>query len=574
MKSLRCGSIFPIIAAAAVFLLSACSKSEPPAVEKPGAGADLAAHSAEFKREVIKVTDGVYVAVGFGLANSVLLVGEGGRIVIDTMESTEAARPVKEAFDRISSAPIKAIIFTHTHGDHIFGAQVFAAEDKPEIYAHKSAIRRLNRVVNVVRPILFKRSMRQFGTSLPKDEIINCGIGPFLKFDRTMTPGLLYPTKTFSGDGLKLEIAGIKLELIYAPGETADQIVVLLPEKRVLIAADNYYKTFPNLYAIRGTSYRDVMHWAKSLDIMRSLKPEYLIPCHSRPITGAERIQRVLTNYRDAIQFVHDQTVRGMNMGLTPDELVERVKLPPHLAKLPYLQEYYGTVAWGVRAVFNGYLGWFGGNPTDLFPLSPRARAERMAELAGGKEALLERARKAAKEGDGQWVMELTDHLLKLDPGNRDAVRLRVSALRSLAARQNNSNARNYYLTSALELEGKADIRKANVSAETVHKIPLRAIFESMAVRLDPEKSADTDTTVGFSFPDAGEAYAIRVRRGTAEISSGLPKNPDVSVTMDSNTWKEIAAKMLNPAVAYAQGRIKIDGSTLTLVRFLGLFGE
>jgi alkyl sulfatase BDS1-like metallo-beta-lactamase superfamily hydrolase len=314
------------------------------------------------------------------------------------------------------------------------------------------------------------------------------------------------------------------------------------------------------------------MKWVKSLDLMRSLKPDYLVPCHSRPIVGAERIQRVLTNYRDAIQFVHDQTVRGMNMGLTPDELVERVKLPPHLAKLPYLQEYYGTVAWGVRTVFDGYIGWFGGNPSELFPLSPMARAERMAELAGGKAALLDKARKAEHGGRHQWALELTDCLLRLDPDSREALRVRISALRSLARRQNNANARNYYLTSVLELEGKAEFGRAKVGPKTVHRIPLAAIFKSMAVKLDPEKSAETDTVVTFRFPDTGEAYTIHVRRGVAEVSSRPARHPDVSVTMKADTWKEIAAKMVNPAAAYAKGRIKVDGSIVTLVKFLRLF--
>ncbi|MBW1788294.1 MAG: hypothetical protein JRK53_17000 [Deltaproteobacteria bacterium] len=127
-------------------------------------------------------------------------------------------------------------------------------------------------------------------------------------------------------------------------------------------------------------------------DMMRDLRARYMVPLHTRPVTGEEKIYDILTNYRDAIQFVHDQTIRWMNKGLTPDEIVERVKLPDHLARQPYLYEYYGTVPWSVRGIFAVYLGWFGGNATDLFPLAPKERAQRFARLAGGEAALMDAA--------------------------------------------------------------------------------------------------------------------------------------------------------------------------------------
>jgi len=107
---------------------------------------------------------------------------------------------------------------------------------------------------------------------------------------------------------------------------------------------------------------------------MRALRPAYLVPSHTRAMSGQEQIYETLTAYRDAIQFVHDQTVQGINRGLSPDELVEVVKLPPHLAAHPYLQEYYGKVKWSVRAIFDGYLGWFDGDAAGLEPAGPDAR--------------------------------------------------------------------------------------------------------------------------------------------------------------------------------------------------------
>lgn len=552
-------------------LLAGCDTEKQPPKKHAAANADLKAHSNEFRQEVIRVTDGVYVAVGYGLANSILLEGADGVVIVDAMESREAGARVKAEFDKITKKPVKAIVYTHNHADHIFGAKALMGNNKPDVYAHETTAYYIDRLVSVVRNAIYRRSMRQFGALLEPDGLVNCGIGPRLVIDENSSLDIVRPTKTFK-DKLSIEVAGLKLELMHAPGETMDQIAVWIPSKKVLLPADDYYKSFPNLYAIRGTPYRDVMLWVKSLDKMRSLGAEYLVPSHSRPLKGADNIRETLTNYRDAIQYVHDRTLSGMNRGLTPDQLVEVVKLPPHLANLPYLQPYYGTVAWSVRAVFDGYLGWFSGNPSKLFPLPPKKKARRMAALAGGEDKLAAQAEKALKNKDYQWALELTDHLMALDPKNAAAIKLRTSALEQLGAAQINANARHYYLTRALELERGKNIPPIAPKAETVKDIPLQAIFDLMAVNLDPEKSAEVDKVVAFRFPDSGEDFTVHVRRGVAEIHRGLTEKADITVTANSIVWKEIVAKLRNPLVAYAKGDVSVDGGKLELVQFLGMF--
>jgi len=553
--------------------LSACSGPDQPKPITGNANPDLKEHTKEFRQKVIRVTDGVYVAVGFGLANSILLEGDTGTVIVDTMESEEAAKKVKAAFDRITKKPLKAIIYTHYHPDHDFGTTVFAGDSSPDIISHESTLMYLDRIVSVTRETTHRRAVRQFGTMLPEGGVINCGIGPFLDLRQENTIGLVRPNKPFHGEQYNLETAGLKLELYHAPGETNDQIFVWMPEKKVLLPADNFYRSFPNLYAIRGTAYRDVNQWVRSLDRMRALRADYLVPSHTRPISGADKIYETLTNYRDAIQFVHDQTIRGINLGKTPDEIVSMVKLPPHLASQPYLHEYYGTVEWSVRAIFNGYLGWFSGNATDLFPLSKEERARRIAALAGGEKELLEAASRAAEDGDHQWVLELCDHLMILNPDLDEARKMKASALSSLGEKQVASTARNYYLTQALEVAGTLDIpQRKTKEIELVHSIPLASIFNGLAVKLDPVKSADVDKIVGFKFPDTGAAYTVHVRKGVAEIQPRFLENSEIIVTVDENVWKEIAAKMRNPAIALLKGDVSVEGGTFDLVKFLGLF--
>ena len=569
----------PFVVACIVAFLGASGCETPPAPPPTPvpANLELGAHSAEFKQEIVEVTDGVHVAIGYGLANSILLEGSDGVVIIDTMESAEAAGPVKVAFDAINPKPVKAIIYTHNHADHVFGARVFAGDDEPEVWAHATTADHLDRILNVIRPIIFRRSMRQFGNYLPADQFINCGIGPRLLNDATTTPALLRPTHTFDGERTSIRVAGLDIELVHAPGETADQIFVWLPANKVLLPGDNYYKSFPNLYAIRGTAHRDVMDWVTSLDEMRALEPEFLVPSHTRPVSGAEEIRTVLTDYRDAIQYVHDQTVRLMNLDLGPDEIVARVKLPWHLASKAYLREYYGRVDWSVRAIFDGYLGWFGGDATDLAPLDTRARAERMAKLAGGADALLQHARAAMSDEDYAWALDLTSAILGLDleRGRDEAGAIRAEALRKLGASQLSANARNYYLTQALEAEGAITITPPEPStapADLLASFPVGNFLRAMSVNLDAEKSEDIDTIVGFRFPDVDEEYTLHVRRGVAEVQPRFPVAPDITVTTDSTVWKEILANKRNAAAAIATGDVDVEGGRIALARFLLLF--
>ncbi|WP_205847978.1 alkyl sulfatase dimerization domain-containing protein [Anaerohalosphaera lusitana] len=186
-------------------------------------------------------------------------------------------------------------------------------------------------------------------------------------------------------------------------------------------------------------------------------KPEYLVGGHTRPIIGGEKIIEVMTNYRDAIRFVFDKTIEGMNKGMTPDELVDYARLPDRLAEKDYLREYYGNVEWAVRQIFNAHLGWFDGNPTNLFSLSPRQEAIRMAKLAGGEAELLQQAQRAVKSKDNQWAAQLADHLIALNPDASEPKLIKAEALEALAENLLTATGRNYYLTAAQELRKQAE---------------------------------------------------------------------------------------------------------------------
>jgi len=413
----------------------------------------LREHSNEFLPELIQVTDRVYVASGYGASNSAMIVGDTGLIIIDTRESKSAARAVLEQFRTVTDKPVKAIVYTHGHVDHTNGTTEFVGNEQPEIYARDNFRAKLMTDSDVF-PVLMKRTVRQFGFALSPDQYINMGLGVKAIRDHE-GDGYLPPTIRFADERFTVTIDGVDVELVAAPGETDDQLYVWLPDDRVLFPGDNFYKAFPNLYPIRGAAYRDVKVWADSLQKMRTEGAEYLIPSHTRPISGAESVDEALRVYAEAIRYVYDETISGMNKGMTADQLAASISLPDELAESPYLQEFYGSLEWGVRSVFSGLVGWFDGNPTNLRPLKNAEEAARIVELAGGADEVFATLGAATDADDFQWALQLADYLLAVEYRVADVTAIKVEALRGIAVLQSNPTARNYYFSVANELARK-----------------------------------------------------------------------------------------------------------------------
>ena len=550
-------------------LFVSCSETITLESSEPQTPNDLIAHSEEFKKELITVTDGVHVAVGYALANSILIEGENTNIIIDTTGTEETAREVKALFDAINPNPVESIIYTHNHADHTYGATVFAEGSSPDIYAHSTTEIYLSRVIGILRPIISSRSNRMFGNALPKEQVENNGIGPFLEIGRDgRKPGLLYPTKTFT-DQIEFEAAGHKIQLFHAPGETNDQLFVWLPEKKALFPGDNFYKTFPNLYTIRGTPYRDLVGWVNSIDMMRYLEPEYLVPSHTRPIVGKEKINTLLTTYRDAIQFVHDQTVRLINLGLDPNEIAEQLVLPKHLGDSPYLKEFYGTPAWSAKNVFSGYLGWFDGNPSTLKPLPLKDEAEKMIQLSGDWDSLFKVAEDAFLTDDFQWSLQLTDYLLRSRPDDQKTKLLRQSALEGLGSQESNPNSRYYYLSSAAQLDENYQENDILLpSLEVIQKYPIESMMETLKVNVIPEKSLNKNIQLLFTFTDSPKSFSLFLRRGVLEVQPFMITGSSVQIKSSENDLKAILSGIKSLPISLVNGSLKVEGSRADLLSF------
>ena len=421
-----------------------------------------------FEPQIIEVADNVYTAIGYTVSANSMIIGEDGVVIVDPGQMPAASRLVRQEFEKITDKPVRAIIYTHGHNDHTNGAIAFYEEEAGiQIWArdnfksetrHRAEIGLAGgvRASNTQGFDLREEQKISVGIAIPpprppKGAVNSDGVNPAP--DRRS--GTVPPTHTFDEDRVTLEISGIKIDLVVAPGETDDQLYVWLPEQRVIFAGDNFYQSWPNVYPLRGTARRSTRDWIATLASMKSEEPLALIGGHTTPIT--EDTMTVLSNYHDALKWVHDKTIEGAKKYLTPDELVEYAALPDHLADLDYLQDYYGSV-WGtVRDIYAQDLGWFDGNPLNLHRENPVQQAKRIADLLGGVDELMAKARAEMMESDELGAAQLAWYVTKLQPENADAYQILGEALAIIAERTFNAPARNYTFSSSNRYLKKAD---------------------------------------------------------------------------------------------------------------------
>lgn len=401
---------------------------------------------------VKKITTNVYSLQYFGASNATLIIGETSCILVDAFETDWYSQQARKEIEKITKKPVTTIIYTHMHSDHMGGAIVFSDTVK-EVIAHTN-----NGTILGKQELLAeeqkRRLVHQAGMMLSVEESISMGLGPAVESKGKIMP--LPVTKLISNNVEYLEIDGVEIHLIAAPGETDEQQYVWLSKDRIVCSGDNYYASWPNLSALRGGTYRDVNQWIDSLKKLVSLNAEYLIPGHGEILIGADKVNSVLTTYHDAIQWVFEKTMEGINNGLTPDELVDMIRLPEKWEKTSFLQEYYGTVAWSIRGIYAGYMGWFDGNPTHISTLTKTKRAEKYLELLGGAQVVMQEIELALlknKQEEMQWAMELCDLLLDANTYVGQAKQWKAEACIFLGRMQVSANGRHYYLSYAKRLE-------------------------------------------------------------------------------------------------------------------------
>lgn len=396
-----------------------------------------------YQKTITKVNDRIYHFLGYGHSNAVAVIGETSVILIDTLDCDGYGQDLKHEISHITDKPVKTLIYTHGHPDHRGGSGAFR-ETVEEVIAF-SPKKPVLKYYDRLNDVLNKRGTFQHGYGLTDEEAICQGIG--IREGKETGHGkydFLAPTVVYQEDEVERVIDGVKLKLVRAVGETDDQIFVWLEDGRVICTGDNYYGCWPNLYAIRGTQYRDIAAWADTLKVILSYDADALLPGHTAALLGRELIQEQVGTFKDAIEYVLFETLDCMNRGLSMSETAKQVVLPEKYRDKEFLGEFYGTVEWAVKSIYTGYVGWFDGNAVNLLPVSDRTYRETLLELIG-EEKLLEKIHGCMADGEYQMalqLLELTDHR-----------ELKKEALLGRARQVTSANARHYLIASAKELQ-------------------------------------------------------------------------------------------------------------------------
>ncbi|PML07854.1 MBL fold metallo-hydrolase [Vibrio breoganii] len=506
----------------------------------------LTKHGRKMDQAVIQVDHNVYLAYGFGLDTPVMIEGDDGIIIVDPGESVQMAQAAKEQFRKITDKPVKAIVYSHNHIDHISGVRAWTndeevASGEVQIIAQEGLTAAVANWSSNLGTLFGHRTSYTGAKHVEEGEhgTVNDGLGPrFMQGDISF----IEPNVVFK-DKIETTIAGVKLEIVNVPSETKDEVVVYLPEQKILHAAEVLQgENFPNLHTIRGTKFRDPSMWFKGIDIMRQFDTEVMINSHGRPVEGKEAVANVLTAYRDAIQYTHDQTIRYMNKGMTPDELVEVVKLPKHLAEHPWLGEHYGTVAHAVRQIYVGYNGFFEGDPWQLEPMAYEQRAKAFIEIMGGRDNIINTANAAIEAENYTFAAEILSYPITVNKDDMEARQLKAKAYKAWAADQVNINWRNWALNAAAELEGTRDFSNmiSFASVDVLTALPSKQIFDMMTSTLIAENTLEVNMTLVYNFSDTNESFTIEIRQGIAQLHEVALENADVEINTTRATLNDV----------------------------------
>ncbi|MDP4890782.1 MAG: alkyl/aryl-sulfatase, partial [Porticoccaceae bacterium] len=291
--------------------------------------------------------------------NIIIIEGKESLVVIDTSISQDIAHTVLNDVRSRTDKPVEAVIYTHHHGDHINGASAFVGDNKNvKIIAADNFVTELASENHATGPLMALRAAYMYGKVQTPTERSQYHVG-CCGFDITGNNGFTEPNLLLPRDQpTELTLAGETFIFFATGGESASHLAIYMPERDVLFSGDELQgPTFPQLHSLRGTKPRDVIKWINAIDKMRSYKVAHLVPSHGLPLNDANEIERVLTTYRDAMQYAHDQTVRLINMGYTPDDIAENMKaLPADLQLEPWTIEYYGNVDVSARNIYGGYI--------------------------------------------------------------------------------------------------------------------------------------------------------------------------------------------------------------------------
>jgi len=534
---------------------------------------------------LFEVCEGIYQVRSFDLANMTLIKGETGWIVIDPLTASEtAAAALKLANEHLGERPVVAVIITHSHIDHFGGILgVVSPEDAasgalPVIAPPEFAREALAENV-LAGNVMGRRATYMYGNLLmPGTQgFVSNGLGANLALGST---GFIAPNDTIRATGETRRIDGIDIDFQLTMGtEAPAEMVFYFPQFKALCMSEITSHHLHNVYTPRGAQVRDALAWAAQIDESIDRYADTLdiqFASHHWPIWGRAEAREYLEKQRDLYKYIHDQTLRLANHGYTKEEIAARLELPDALGKEFYNRDYYGTVNHNCRAVYVRYLGEFSGNPSSLNPLPPVAAAEGYVRFMGGADAVVEKAKLSFENNEFQWVCEVLQHVVNLDPTHADARALLADALEQLGYQAESGPWRNFYLCGAFELrEGVPAGSPVRVSAGMAKGMPLTDLYKAMAVRLNSERAEQVNLTLNLNFTDLKLTHLLQINRSVLHgWENRSSTNADATLSLSSLRFKELMLGAVDAATLLGNNELAIEGDLDALAQLPDLFDQ
>jgi alkyl sulfatase BDS1-like metallo-beta-lactamase superfamily hydrolase len=472
------------------------------------------------KHGLYKVADSVWQVRGFDVSNMTVVKGQTGWILIDPLTTKEAAAAALELVNQqLGTRPVTGVIYSHSHGDHYGGVRgvVSEAEAKsgkvaiiaPEHFVEEAASENV-----LAGPAMGRRANYQFGGNLtpgPQGQM-GSGIGKGISGGAIT---LIAPTDLIKKTGDTRIVDGITLEFQMVP-ETeapAEMNVYIVPAKTFL-AAEIATCSLHNILTPRGAKVRDALAWSQYLNEAVNLyagRSDAAISSHCWPRFGQGEVKSWLAGHRDNYRYLHDQTVRMMNQGMTQAEIAEAIKAPPAISDQWYNKGYYGTYSHNSKAVYQRYLGWYDAVPANLNPHPPVERAKRLVADMGGAKKVLAAAKRAMKAGDYRWSSDLLNSLIFADPKNAEGRALLADSYEQQGYQAESAIWRNQFLSAANDLRKGVTPSATIQSPDMIAAIPTGLLLNSVATRLNPAVIGNKALAINFAITDRSESAKISI---------------------------------------------------------------
>ncbi|WP_328946028.1 MBL fold metallo-hydrolase [Streptomyces sp. NBC_00250] len=523
------------------------------------------------RQGLYEVTEGIYQVRGLDLSNMTIVEGERGIVVIDPLISAETAAAALALYrEHRGDRPVTGLIYTHSHGDHFGGARgvlPHGTEEGVPILAPAGFMEHAVSENVYAGNAMGRRAGYMYGVMLPTSPAGQIGVG-LGQATSTGAISLVPPTVDITETGQEETVDGVRIVFQLTPGtEAPAEMNFLFPDHRALCLAENATHNMHNVLTLRGAVVRDSRIWARYLDeAIEYFHGRYDVgfASHHWPTWGHDNVVRFLSEQRDLYAYMHDQTLRLLNDGLTGVEIAERIELPPGLQKSWHARGYYGSLSHNTKAIYQRYLGWYDGNPAHLWEHPPVELAVRYVDLAGGPAEALAKARTYIESGDLRFAATVLNHLVFADPENAEAKTALAGVYDTLGHGAENATWRNFYLTGAKELRDGPSSDVVDLSnPEMFMALTVPMLVDSIAIRVDGPRAWDEDITIDLVLIDENARHRLTLHNGalTHRTVAGEPRTPaGLTLTLTK-------ARLLGVLAGKGLDGVVVDGDPELLAR-------